>query len=72
MNNTLEALNWAFLYHFHTDCANAAVHCAPVRFSPITFRLYDAVIANLPEDEWSNEIHVVMTHYGNYEEDRGR
>lgn len=28
-----------FRYHYHKDKSNAATHCAPVRFSPLTYEL---------------------------------
>src|SRR5262245_20366830 len=33
----------AFLKMYHEDRANAAMHCAEVRYSPLTFRLAEAM-----------------------------
>ena len=33
----------AFLYHYHHDKMNAAIHTSPVRFSPLTFRLAEVL-----------------------------
>ena len=38
-----EAALWALRQNYHLDRANAAVHCAPVRFSPLTFALYESL-----------------------------
>jgi hypothetical protein len=68
-----DALLWAFQFHYHTDRANAAVHCAPVKFSPITFRLYLELAEGWPTDvDIAPEMAVVKSHIGLYEEDRGR
>ena len=60
---------WALEHFVHMDQANAAMHCAVVRFSPITFRLAEAL-----DKLWvSNElIDLVLGHAGQYEEDKGR
>jgi len=67
------------LRHFvHLDESNAAIHCSPVRYSPITFRLAEQ-LASLPTDD--NEIEApfvdpfvgkVLAHVGQYDEDTGR
>lgn len=36
-------LHTAFLRAYHSDCANAATHCAPVRYSPLTMRLAETL-----------------------------
>ncbi len=73
MFNMLDPVQWAFLQNYHLDKSNACVHCAPVRFSPITFRLYAAVM-NLwdPDDDITAEMAEVRAHLGKYEEDKGR
>ena len=38
-----DTLLWAFIHHYHNDLSNAATHCAPVRYSPLTFRLALAI-----------------------------
>jgi len=64
-----DALLWAFEYLYHMDKANACMHCAPVRFSPITFRLAETLSAYQRANEMVAE---VMAHKGKYEEDPGR
>lgn len=70
-----EAALWALQHFEQMDVANGAIHCAPVRYSPITFRLAralrDAGVAD-HHDEVANEIHRVLEHDGAYEEDTGR
>lgn len=66
------------LRHFvHLDESNAAIHCAPVRYSPITFRLAEHLAATLadPDADWvdlDNTVATVMSHVGQYDEDAGR
>ena len=61
------------LRHFaHLDESNAAIHCAAVRYSPITFRLAEALS---DEDHGQDDYPLagtVLAHRGAYEEDRGR
>lgn len=61
------------LRHFvHLDESNAAIHCAPVRYSPLTFRLAEA-LDSLPESEVPDPtVAAVIAHVGHYDEDRGR
>ena len=68
-----ETLWHAFKLVYHQDHANAAMHCAPVRYSPITFRLAEQIndITPVNEDVWS-EVYSVLLDMGAYEEDRGR
>lgn len=67
------SLDWAFEYFYHMDKANACMHTAPVKFSPITFRLGEMLFAAHPTDEeLSYALVEVMTHRGKYEEDPGR
>ena len=62
MNNRREELTaWQGFRHFvHLDHANAAIHCADVRYSPITFRfaeMLDAMRdAAVPDDELSVQL----------------
>lgn len=71
--STPEVLLWCFQQNYHADKMNAAVHCAPVRFSPLTFRIYEALM-----EGWSGgqditqEMAEVAHHRGSYEEDKGR
>jgi hypothetical protein len=75
-----DVLLWAFQHFYNMDKANAAMHCAPVRYSPITFRFAQAIeelryergeepptsLSVLPE-VWS-----VLHDIGSYAEDPGR
>ena len=73
MNELIEAALWALQYHEATDRANATVHCAPVRYSPITFRLARALEAWWPAGEdIIEEMARVRSHRGKYQEDSGR
>ena len=73
MIDVTEVLLWCFLQNYFLDKSNACVHCAPVKFSPITFRLYEVLIAFWPDDEdIVQEMAEVKSHHGKYEEDRGR
>ena len=64
---------WSFDYFFHVDKANACMHCAPVKFSPITFRLYQALMEHWPvEEDITQEMAEVGNHFGKYELDPGR
>lgn len=66
------------LRHFvHLDESNAAIHCAQVRYSPITFRLAQELDAQShTAGEWPTEddgtIARVLRDCGKYEEDPGR
>jgi hypothetical protein len=68
-----DASLWAFEHFFHMDKANACMHCAPVKFSPITFRLLDDLLVDWPDDEdVTEEMAQVRHHRGQYELDPGR
>jgi hypothetical protein len=68
-----DALLWSFQHFFHMDKANACMHCAPVRFSPVTFRCLDDLLAHWPDDEdVTQEMAEVKYHHGKYELDSGR
>lgn len=68
-----EFVLWAFEYFYHMDAANAKIHCAPVRFSPITFHLHEYILSTWNEDEdITQELAVVKEHQGKYGLDLGR
>jgi hypothetical protein len=68
-----DSLMWAFLYFYHMDKANACVHCAPVKFSPITFRFFHFLLADIPDDQdITQEMAEVKSHLNQYELDPGR
>ena len=68
-----EAALWSFQYFEAMDQANAKIHCAPVKYSPITFRLARALRAVWPLDQdVTEEMARVLHHVGQYEEDTGR
>lgn len=74
------ALYQSFLYFYHLDHSNAAIHMAPVRYSPITFRLAEVLSDNVTgiyiqvvHAGWSEtELMAVMGDWGQYVEDAGR
>lgn len=75
---------FAFLHFMHMDHANAAMHCASVRYSPITFRLAEFLWETYPlsphPEQAEHLVHLrndprlkqVLQHIGLYEEDAGR
>lgn len=68
---------WHCFRHFvHLDHSNAAIHCAPVRYSPITFRLAEMLNempVAVPVDDFSIKLlDQVVDALGKYEEDKGR
>lgn len=66
-------LQWAFEYFYHMDKANACMHHAPVKFSPITFGLCADLFDAWPEDfDVTPEMAEVRNHTGKYELDTGR
>jgi hypothetical protein len=68
-DDQLTAVVWALEHFAHTDKANAAMHLASVRFSPITFRLAEA----LDEESFRNSsVDEVLSHRHAYTEDPGR
>lgn len=70
---TLEAVLAEALRHFvHMDEANAAIHCAPVRYSPLTFRLAEQLAARDLADPDDPTMRAVLAHANQYEEDKGR
>jgi hypothetical protein len=73
MFNPQEILLWCFQQNYHLDKSNAAVHCSPVRFSPITFRLYEWLLMDwVPDEDITPEMAEVKHHHGMYVEDKGR
>jgi hypothetical protein len=69
VNDLASAALWALRHLATADQSNAAMHCAEVRFSPITFRLAEALHELGYE---SPDVLMVMSHKGKYEEDPGR
>lgn len=71
---TEKAIIHSFVHFFHMDMANAAIHCAKVRFSPITFRLAEAIQREQISISGHayNSLTIVSDHAGKYEEDKGR
>lgn len=63
-----ELLRWCLQHFRRLDESNAAIHCAPVRYSPITFRLAET----LAERGDFSEVGEVIAHRGLYPEDPGR
>lgn len=64
-----EALEWIVDYFFHTDKANATMHCNQVKFSPITFAAAEAY-RDLGGDTYAMQ--QIIMHRGMYELDPGR
>ena len=68
-----DSVLWSFLYFYHTDKANACIHCSPVRFSPITVRLFQELEDGWnPDEDITQEMAEVRSHIGQYELDKGR
>ena len=66
-------LLWSFEYFYHMDKANACMHHAPVKFSPITFGLVEELMNLWDDDEdITQEMAEVRSHLGKYELDPGR
>lgn len=59
----------AFFHFYHMDKANASIHLASVRFSPITFALANTASCYYTAVEEVNE---VLEHVGTYALDTGR
>lgn len=64
-----ETLFQCLRYFVHTDEANAAMHTADVRYSPITFRVAEALYAEGDRSEMTVK---VMGARATYPEDPGR
>ena len=74
---TVDALTAGFNLVYHQDHANAAMHCATVRYSPITFRFAELIHAAAYDDEYftgdlADHVMRVINDKGAYEEDKGR
>lgn len=69
-----DPLLYAFEYMYHMDKANACMHCAQVKFSPITFRLANVLIdgCNKGFIDFTPELKEVESHIGLYDWDPGR
>jgi hypothetical protein len=78
--NIPETLLWSFRQNYHADKMNAAIHTAPVRFSPITFRLAETLGDIIDADGMTDgdlgkdygPVHEVLRDKGAYAEDVGR
>jgi hypothetical protein len=69
----LDAVHWTFQHFYHMDRANACMHCAPVKFSPLTFRLAEVLTSHWPKDEdVTAELAQVNHAVGQYALDVGR
>jgi hypothetical protein len=75
---TADTLLWALKQNYHLDKSNAAVHTSPVRYSPLTFRLAEALVdmgfleRSEPDPEGVHILAEVTTDAGAYAEDPGR
>lgn len=70
---TLEEVLWhCFRQNYHADNSNAAIHTAPARYSPITFRIAEHLVALAPHRGQSHELRNVLGDKGAYPEDPGR
>ena len=67
-----ETLWHCFQQNYHLDHSNAAVHCSPVRYSPITFRLAEVLWDANPDLQVTDSLRAVYLDLGKYREDRGR
>ena len=70
--STNELLAQCFLHFFHLDRSNAPIHTAPVRYSPITFRLAEELMRHDHEIIIPPEVLSVIEDRGAYAEDLGR
>lgn len=64
----------AFRQNFHADHSNAAIHCADVRYSPLTFRLAEQLENQglVIDAEHFSDVFMVLRDRGAYTEDTGR
>jgi hypothetical protein len=68
-----EVLSYSFRHFFALDHSNAAVHCAKVRYSPITFRLAEQIsLMHQNGSDLPAAVATVMKDRGSYPEDTGR
>jgi hypothetical protein len=72
----MEAMAFAFEYFYHLDMANAVIHCAEVKFSPITMELAKLLSGSGEFISMNNSVQIdvdhVMSHEGLYDLDPGR
>lgn len=69
----LNQILWhCFMQNYHTDHANAAVHTAVVRFSPITFRIAEYIWEVFPSYQKNEKLREVWFDRNQYVEDTGR
>lgn len=69
----LNQILWhCFQQNYHLDHSNAQVHTAPVRYSPITFRLAEYIWEQFPGHRVNDDLRAVWLARGEYEEDKGR
>ncbi len=71
MSDVALALEQALIHFEAMDRANAAIHCSTVRYSPLTFRLAEALEA-IGKHEGVPAALTVLVHKGAYAEDPGR
>lgn len=70
---TLDDILWnCFQQNFHADCSNAAIHTAPVRYSPLTFRLAEYIWDTFPGFRVNDDLRAVWLDRNQYQEDTGR
>jgi len=69
-----DLLYQCFLHFYHLDHSNAAIHTASVRYSPITFRLAEAIneVAEEVTPKVYGDVYSVLADKGYYDEDKGR
>lgn len=65
-------IGWCLSHFVHVDEANACMHCAPVRYSPITFRVAELAITMAAPSHVHKLASEVLNHKGQYAEDKGR
>ena len=74
---TVNQVLWeCFRYFANNDESNAAIHCSPTRYSPITFRLAEHISESFQSCSVDLGLEVrlktVLEHLGKYREDEGR
>ena len=73
----METVAYAFEHFYHSDMANAAIHCTEVKFSPVTMDLAKLLSGSgVSFTELSSPVQIdidhVMSHEGLYDLDPGR
>lgn len=71
-NDLANAAHHALRYFVQLDESNAAIHTAEVRYSPLTFRLAEALAPYADTFGATPEIARVLAHANTYTEDTGR